>query len=229
MTSFLLRLFWRPVIHAKKDRGRDEGAKKEDEGVLGVGSGRVGWGGGDLDDVVTSSFCNLNGSGGGRGGRGGKGGTKGVNASGRRRGDSGSIYGLLAKTGDSSSFKHSSMHDRESVTKGSEKSHCGRSTGVAKLEADDVFEESDDHNENACWILSGIANVDRRGLVMTWSRVSRTSMWTTSNTSEEPRGVSGGGAGSITNSDRPDIKLSGRSCFLVWLAGDVDHHQGPSA
>ena len=62
---------------------------------------------------------------------------------------------------------------------------------------------------------------------MTWSRASRTSMWTMSNTSVEPRGVLGGGKGLITDPDRvrPDIKLSRRSRFLVLLAGDA----GPSS
>ncbi len=109
----------------------------------------------------------------------------------------------------------SGMQDGESDANGSSLSKG--SIGVASV---DAFEELDEDSEGVIEIFGGIVN-DGLGDV---EGASRESMRRMSSTSEEPRGVLGGGKGLVTDPDRarPDIKLRRRSRFFVLLAGDDD-------
>ena len=109
----------------------------------------------------------------------------------------------------------SGMHDGESDANGSA---CEGSMGVASVDALDEFE---DDSEGVMEIFGGSMENDGRA---DGEGASRESMRRMSSTSEEPRGVLGGGRGLVTDPDRarPDIKLRRRSRFLVLLAGDDD-------
>ena len=100
------------------------------------------------------------------------------------------------------------------------------STGVASVDADDPL---DDDTEGArtfgAWWGRLNDGLDERDCM-----ASRELERRMSSTSEEPRGVLGGGWGFPTDPARarPDIKLNRRSRFFVLLAGD-DDTSGPSA
>ena len=91
--------------------------------------------------------------------------------------------------------------------------------GVASMETVEPLEEFDDDSEGA--IGEGVIEREGRELVV---ELSGESMRRMSRTSDDPRGVLGGGKGLASEPDRPrpDNKLRKRSRFLDLLAGDDD-------
>ncbi len=203
ITSFLRLRRGRPFSDAKKDCARGVGTRKLGDGVLGEGSGSVGCGGGEFGVAGRSGIWS------GSDTRGGEGG-----------GESCGRNGFAANTGSSSN-----MHEGALVPNGSisGRGECAvGSIGVASVEAVEPPEELDDDTDGAS-ARGGRTDIEkdgREGVCI----VSRELERRMSRTSEEPRGVLGGGEGFPPEParGRPDIKLRSLSRFVALLAGDAD-------